>query len=111
MNRQPNGRRRRVHVELLMGRRVVDAAGECVGHIAEVLAGPDDAGHLVVREYRLRRHKLLNPINIPGVAGALVRLLGGHSEHAGVKVPWEKMDLSDPRHPKTRCAANELSDT
>jgi hypothetical protein len=100
---------RRVHVELLMGRRVVDPDGESVGHIAEIHAAPDDAGHLVVREYLLRRHKLLDSLSIAGVAGALVRILGGHSEHAGLKVPWDKMDLSDLRHPKTLCAASELA--
>jgi len=108
MNRDRNDRRRRVHVELLMGRRVVDASGKSVGHIAEILAAPDDSGNLVVREYLLRRHRLLDSFNVPGVAGGLVRLLGGHSAHAGVKVPWDQMDLSDPRHPKTRGAVDEL---
>jgi len=106
-----NRRGQRIHVEVLMGRRVVDTAGQSVGHIAEILAAPDESGHMVVREYLLRRHRLLDSLDIPGFAGGLVRLLGGHMVHAGVKVPWDKMDLSDPRHPRTRCAANELPET
>jgi len=101
--------KRRVHVESLMGRPVIDDSGKFVGHIAEIHAGPDPAGHLVVREYLLRHHKLLDSISITGVATLLVRLLGGRSEHAGIKVPWDKMDLSDPRHPKTLCHSGELT--
>ena len=101
--------RRRVHVEMLVGRRVVDATGRSIGHIAEIHAAPDDSGHLLVRDYLLRRHQLLDSISIAGVAGSLVRLLGGRSAHSGVKVPWDQMDLSDPGRPRTRCAAEKLA--
>jgi sporulation protein YlmC with PRC-barrel domain len=82
-----------VHVELLVGRRVVDANGEVAGRLQRIMA--DRVGlECVVSEYRLG-------------AGALLERLGLASR-GGLVVPWQQMDLSDPLHPRLRCTNAEL---
>jgi sporulation protein YlmC with PRC-barrel domain len=77
-----------VRVQDLVGRRVRDAEGNVVGRIESIHAtwrGED----CLVDEYHL------------GAAALLARLGIGHKREP-LRVPWQDMDLSDPRRPKLR---------
>ena len=99
--------RRRVHLERLLGKKVLDPAGECAGRIEEVRCR-HEGDEVVVVEYLLGRGGLMQRLSIGGAAGVLIDLLGAYGNPASHKVPWDKMDLSDPEHPRVTCRADEL---
>jgi sporulation protein YlmC with PRC-barrel domain len=97
-----------VKLELLLGRRVVDANGERIGRIEEVLA--DRHGdELLVTHYLVGRYGLFERFSIYHVGTGLLRYLGGQAQSARPhRIPWEKLDLSDPEKPRLTCSIEEL---
>jgi sporulation protein YlmC with PRC-barrel domain len=85
-----------VHLELLLGRKVLDPSGRVVGRVEEVRA--HIAGdHCFVDEYHL------------GPAAWLERLSARVlSRKRGRRVPWEKLELADPEHPRLLCSVEDL---
>jgi hypothetical protein len=98
----------RVHVGLLLGRRVRDAAGAPVGRIEEIRAEQRD-GRCIVREYVTGRRGAVARFSMADMGHWLLRLLGMRSAMSGFTVPAELMDLSDPERPRLRCVAGELA--
>ena len=97
-----------VKLELLLGCRVVDADGKRVGKIEEVCADRD-GGELLVTEYLVGRYGLFERLSILHVGAGLLRYLGGRAMSAHPhRIPWEKMDLSDPEKPRLTCSIDEL---
>lgn len=92
---------REVHLELLLGRRVRDSRGRAAGRIEEVVADREDLD-CVVREFHLGPHALVERLSLP-----LVRLFRGRS-HGLRPVPWDRLDLTDPAHPRLTCTLEEL---
>ena len=93
--------------ELLVGRRVVDANGERVGRIEEIVTEYVDDEY-VVREFHVGAFAVFERLANGMLSRGLLRLLGGHRAYAGYVVPWELMDLSDPEHPRVTVAKAEL---
>ena len=102
-------KRKRIHLERLVGRKVLDVNGNSAGHIEEIRARHAE-GQLVVQDYLLGRGALKRRLSISGVSTVALSLLGGHRDHSTHRVPWEKMDLSDPEHPRLTCRADELEE-
>ncbi|MEA2326061.1 MAG: hypothetical protein QOE68_1020 [Thermoanaerobaculia bacterium] len=97
-----------VKLELLLGTRVVDVDGERVGRIEEVLADRD-GDELFVTHYLVGRYALFERFSIYHVGIGLLRYLGSRSQSARPhRIPWDKMDLSDPEHPRLTCTIDEL---
>ena len=97
-----------MRVEELLGRKVVDAEGRSAGRIEELRAHVRD-GKCVVTRFDLGREGLLERLSVGGVTLELVALLGGRRGAArGHSVPWEQMDLHDPKHPRLRCRVADL---
>lgn len=91
-----------LHLELLLGRKVLDSEGRKVGRILAVsveVEGED----CVVREYHLGTAALLTRL---GVSAGLIAGLPVRFE--AVRVPWETMDLGDPQRPRLTCRREEL---
>jgi hypothetical protein len=96
-----------VHLELLLSRRVLDAHGQLVGRIEEVHSAQQ--GHeVVVLEFVLGPFGLLERLSVWLLNRSVLRLLGSSEKRAGYKVPWDKMDLTDPEQPRLRCAKGDL---
>jgi hypothetical protein len=99
---------RELHVELLLGRVVHDAAGERAGRIEEILVEQRGTDFLVV-EYHLGSAAALERImNFAGEMPLLRLLKRFHAKRR--KVPWADLDLTDPEHPRVRRRARELED-
>jgi len=96
---------RELRLEQLIGCRVVDAAGERVGRIEELVADAAE-GECRVREYHVGSVALLEHLG-GGLGSRLLRLIWPGA-HRGWVVPWEKMDLRDPGHPRLTCTRAEL---
>lgn len=95
---------REVRLELLVGRKVWDAAGECVGRIEEVCAEPDRDGgtDYLVREFHVGRLAGWERLFGGRFARSVLRTLGGDRVWRGYRVPWADLDLADPARPRVR---------
>lgn len=93
---------RRVHLEQIIGRIVRDADGKRVGRLQEV-RGELRGDELELVEFHLGRAALLHRIGVPAL-----KLLGIRRLPEPIRIPWERMDLSDPDHPKFDGSRDEL---
>ena len=92
-----------VHLELLLGRVVRDPDGKKAGRIFAVraeLEGED----CVVREYLLGAAALRTRLGL--TAG---RLFGWSVRREPLRIPWDLLDLRDPKKPRLLCAVDELA--
>lgn len=95
-------RRRRVTLQSLLGRLVLDCDGVRVARIHDVLTDWDGE-RCVVREWLLGTGALRQRLGVRAL-----HLLGLRSETPPVRVPWEEMDLTNPARPRLRCRKDEL---
>src|SRR5512138_680558 len=100
---------KRLHLELLLNREVRDSAGKKVGRIEEVLV-ESHGGQCRVLAYLLGPGALFRRLSIPGFAAGLLHVLGGLSYDLTYRVPWQDMDLSDPKHPRLHLRKQELQE-
>jgi sporulation protein YlmC with PRC-barrel domain len=91
----------KVHLELLVGREVHDSEGKRMGRILSVTA-ERQGDDCVVREF------LLGPAALLRLLGITTLRIVGFSHREPLSVPWEQLDLSEPRRPRLRCRADEL---
>jgi hypothetical protein len=98
---------RRVRLHKLLNRQVIDAAGRPAGRVEDVRAHVS-GGECLVEEYLLGREALLERLSVPDLSMALLRTVGARHGAGARRVPWREMDLSDPRHPRLRCALEDL---
>jgi hypothetical protein len=98
---------REVRLELLIGRRVLDADGEPIGRIEEVCAEPEGADY-VVREFHVGRLAALERLLGGSFLRAIARTLTSDRIWRGYAVDWRDMDLGDPEHPRVRRRRAEL---
>jgi hypothetical protein len=85
-----------VQLELALGRPVVDREGRRAGHVEEFRAEQRD-GEWVVVEYLLGAAGLLERLGIDQLSGLLGLPL---PRRARYRVPWDQLDISDPRYPR-----------
>ena len=91
-----------VHVELLLGRKVHDVNGKVAGRIFEIHA--ERRGALCfVDSYLLGSSGLLSRLGMTSM-----RLFGFRSKRKPTTVPWQLMDLSDPRKPMLRVPVEQI---
>jgi hypothetical protein len=104
-------RGRRVRLQRLLGRKVIDKAGRVAGRIEEVRAQVRD-GACVVESFELGRAGLAERLSVGGASLTIVTLLGGRRGAAagagGHRVGWEQIDLTNPNHPRLKCTLAEL---
>jgi len=95
-----------MNVELLLGKHVIDAAGESVGHIEELLA-EDESGELVVVEFHTGIRGVAERLAATRVLMHLWRTLRA-TKMEGFAIRWDQLDVSDPDHPRTHCPKSTL---
>ncbi len=99
-------KRHEVHLELLLGKHVRDKDGLKVGRIEEVRAH-EQGEEWVVKEYLIGPVAILERLSALPLAGGILGLVTGKVP-SGYKVPWDKLDLSDPEHPCLTCTRGQL---
>jgi sporulation protein YlmC with PRC-barrel domain len=90
-----------IHVERLLGRRVLATNGRRIGRLEEVRVQKHGAG-FVVAEYHIGPAALLERLSVRAL-----RLFGGRPRRT-YAVPWKDLDLSDPESPRLLCPVDEL---
>jgi PRC-barrel domain len=91
-----------INLEMLIGRKVVDANGKPVGRIEEFVATRRGAD-LVVTEVYVGRRGLAERLSARGAAMAFIRFFGGRSQtRKPQRIKWGDLDLSDPERPRLK---------
>jgi sporulation protein YlmC with PRC-barrel domain len=99
---------RELHLELLIGQRVFDPHGKVVGRLEEVPVDERD-GECVVREFHVGAYAMFERLMGGPVGGSLLRLLGRRA-YTPLVIPWEMLDLSNPRRLRITRPATDLSE-
>jgi hypothetical protein len=95
-----------IPIERLLGSRVTDVDARAVGKIEEIIAdGPP--GDLRVVEFHVGSNALFERLGVTTLLAPVLRLFGIRHRRRTV-IPWEKLDVSDPSHPRTTVPRDEL---
>jgi len=97
----------RIHAEHLLGRIVRDTNGRKVGRIEEIEVETNSKGAYVTA-FVVGAAGLLERMSLKGFAPLFLPSLVKRSEKNACRIPWDKMDLSNPRKPRSRCPREEL---
>jgi len=93
-----------IRFEELLGREVHGPDGKRVGRILAV-AVERDGKDCVVREYLLGTAALFTRLGLS--AG---RLIGVRIKRKPLCIPWDQLDVGDPKKPRLLCPADELKE-
>jgi sporulation protein YlmC with PRC-barrel domain len=96
-----------VNVELLLGRKVVDVNGEKVGRIEELRA-EEDGNRCRVEAYLVGTSALIERLSAWTLVRPIKRMLRSRHVYSVFEVPWQEMDLSNPKNPRLRVAKADL---
>ena len=96
---------RELHVELIVNRCVRATNGRVIGRIEEIRA-TSHSGAYYVSEYLIGAYALFERLAGWRIGRALLRTLRVRGK--SYRVPWDKLDLSDPERPRLNCAVDEL---
>lgn len=96
-----------IHVELLLGTKVRDADGEDVGRIQEFRV-EREGNACLVEAYLIGASALIERLSAWTLVRPIRRSLLSRKFFALYQVPWDQMDLTDPRHPRLRIARRDL---
>jgi sporulation protein YlmC with PRC-barrel domain len=95
-----------VNLELLLGKRVYALNGKSVGRLEEVCAELKP-GECRVTEFLVGKYAMFDRLSAWEIARALLGLFGPIIK-SGYRVPWDKIDLSDPERLRLTCSVTEL---
>ena len=96
-----------INVELLIGTKVRDVDGKDVGRIEEIRVERDEKACLV-DAYLIGASALMERLSVWTLVRPIGRFLHSRKLYSLYRVPWQDMDLSDPRHPRLRIAERDL---
>lgn len=102
---------REVAIHHLLGRMVHDPNGRKVGRVEELRAEielHEDGNDYVVTEFHVGSFGAIESLAGPYFARQLLHRLGRFSHYSGHRIPWDRIDLSDPRNPKSLDTLEEL---
>ena len=97
---------RELRLEDLLSRRLRDVDGKPAGFIEEVCAEERD-GHWEIVEFRVGAYAWLQRLAGSAIGRSALQAFG-LGRGGGYRVPWDRLDLSDPRTPRLRCRLDDL---
>jgi hypothetical protein len=102
---------REVALHHLLGRTVRDPNGHRVGRIEELRAGielHEKGNDYVVTEFHVGSFGAIETLAGAHFARQLLRRLGRFASYERHRIPWHRLDITDPRHPKALDTVEEL---
>ena len=94
-------------VHLLVGTKVHDVDGRKVGRIEEIRVKREEKA-LLVESYLIGASALIDRLSARTLVRPIRRLLRARHFYSVYEVPWQEMDLSDPKLPVLRIAQRDL---
>lgn len=98
--------KRQLHVELLLGEKVLAMHGLPLGRLEEIRT-EINRGHFYVTEFLVGSYAYLERFAAWRIGRALLRVFGARRKE-GYRIRWNQLDLSDPQRPKLMCEVDEL---
>ena len=96
-----------IKVELLVGTKVRDLDGRKVGRIEEIRVERQEEA-LLVEAYLIGASALIERLSARTLVRPIRRLLRTRHIYSVYEVPWQDMDLTDPKRPVLRIAKRDL---
>ncbi|HJP86378.1 MAG TPA: PRC-barrel domain-containing protein [Gemmatimonadaceae bacterium] len=96
-----------INVELLLGTKVYDVNGEKVGRIEELRA-EQKGKSCYVESYMIGASALVERMSAWTLVRPIKRMLKARHVYSAFEVPWQEMDLSDPKRPRLTIAKKDL---
>ncbi|MEH2071857.1 MAG: hypothetical protein V7K47_27535 [Nostoc sp.] len=96
-----------IHLELLLGKQVLDSTGKAIGRIEEICA-EQQGEEWVIKEYLIGYAAILERLSAWNIGIGILNLLGAQKIYGGYTVPWDMLDLTDPQKPRLHCSLDEL---
>jgi hypothetical protein len=97
-----------VHLDHLAGRRVFSEQGRGIGYIEEIIAD-QDGGDLVVTEFHVGIFAAFERLSASTIGIALLDVFGLRRREGLYRIPWDKLDISEPARPRLICPDEELA--
>jgi sporulation protein YlmC with PRC-barrel domain len=97
-----------VNLEHLAGRRVFSQDGKGIGYIQEMIA-EQEGSDLAVTEFHIGIFAAFERLSASTIGTALLDVLGLRRREGLYRVPWDKIDISDPKRPRLLCPDEELA--
>ena len=97
-----------VHLDHLAGRRVFSEQGRSIGYIEEIIAD-QDGGDLVVTEFHVGIFAAFERLSASTIGTALLDFFALRRREGLYRIPWNKLDISDPTRPRLICPDEELA--
>ena len=95
-----------INVELLLGKKVTGPNNSKIGRIEEIRAELRK-GEAYITEFHVGSYAVFERFASLSIGRPILGLLGSWVRKS-YAVPWNKLDLSNPAHPKLMCSATEL---
>jgi sporulation protein YlmC with PRC-barrel domain len=96
-----------LNVELLLGIKVYDVDGEEVGRIEELRA-EEKGDFCYLESYMIGASAFVERMSAWTLVRPIKRMLKARHIYSAFEVPWQEMDLSDPKRPRLRIAKKDL---
>lgn len=103
---------REVPLHHLLGRTVRDPDGRTVGRVEELRAAielHDRGNDYVVTEFHVGSFGAIESVAGPYFARQLLHRLGRFAPYSSHRIPWDRLDLTDPRNPRSLDTVEELT--
>ena len=96
-----------IKIELLVGTKVHDVDGVKIRRIEEIRVERQDKA-LLVESYLIGASALIERLSARTLVRPIRRLLRTRHIYSVYEVPWQDMDLTDPKRPVVRIAERDL---
>jgi len=97
-----------VNLDQLVGRRVLSKEGHCIGHLEEIVAAAH-GDELVVTEYHVGIFADFERLAASSIGTAILDLVRMRHRKGIYRIPWDKLDISDPTRPTVCISEQELA--
>ncbi|TPM90582.1 hypothetical protein [Mesorhizobium sp. B2-1-3A] len=96
-----------VNLEHLAGRRVLSQRGKNIGYIEEIRA-ERDGDDFVVIEFHVGIYAAFERLSASALGVAVLDLFRLRRRDGLYRIPWDKLDISDPARPRLVCPMTDL---
>lgn len=98
--------KRQVHVELLLGEKVLAMNGVSIGRLEEIRTEVN-RGDYYVTEFLVGSYAVLERLAAWRIGRTVLRVVRAQRKE-GYRIRWEQLDLTDPRRLRLLCEVDEL---
>ena len=98
--------KQQLNLELLLGKKVFARNGKSIGRLEEVCVELAP-GECRVTEFLVGEYGVFSRLSAWSIARAVLGVFGP-AFRSGHRIPWNKIDLTNPERPTLTCSVSEL---